>query len=284
MKKTLLSAAVAAALAVPAVSAFAEDAPPASPLSFNVGVVSDYIFRGISQTAHAPALQGGIDYAFSSGFYVGTWASNVKWVEGWQGSGSTEVDVYGGYRGAFANPDFTYDIGTIYYTYPSHGKTNLGLANPTTQELYASIGYKWVSAKYSYVNSSHFVGWYGGSNLDKDTRGSDYLELNANYDMGDGWTLIGHVGHQKVKDSVTTTLAHDASYTDWKLGVTKDVGFGVVGLAYSDTNAKGSCGSTLPTTGASSYCFPSNYLGGTNWSNYKDVAKGVWAASFLKTF
>lgn len=282
MKKTLLSAAVAAVLAVPAVAAFAEDAPAASPLSFNVGVVSDYIFRGISQTAHTPALQGGIDYAFSNGFYVGTWASNVEWVKGWTGKGNVEVDVYGGYRSDFGNPDWTYDVGTIYYNYPGHGDANLGLANPNTQEVYGSIGYKWLSAKYSHVISSHFVGFYGGDNVDQDTRGSGYLELNANYDLGDGWTLVGHVGHQKVKGSKDGALGlHTATYSDWKVGVTKDVGFGVLGLAYSDVNAKGNC-STNPV---SAYCFPSNYAGNNTWTgNWNNVAKGVWAASFLKTF
>ncbi len=280
MNKTVLSAAIATALLVPAVSAFAEDAPPASPLSFNVGIVSDYLFRGISQTHGDPAISAGVDYAFSNGFYVGAWASTVSWVKDWTGKGTTEVDLYGGYKGAFAG-DWSYDVGAIAYTYPGHGDANSGLANPTTGEIYGSIGYKWVSVKYSHVVSSHFVGWYGGSNYDKDTRGSGYLEVNATYDLGDGWGVTGHVGHQKVKDSVTTNTAYDASYTDWKIGVTKDVGFGVFGLAYSDTNAKGSCSSSP----ASSYCFPGNYNSSTNsWSNGKDVAKGKAVLSFTKTF
>lgn len=287
MKKTLLSAAVAAALAVPAVAAFAEDAPPASPLSFNVGVVSDYLFRGISQTHGDPALQGGIDYAFESGFYVGTWASNVSWVKDWLGKGTTEVDVYGGYKGAFANPDYTYDVGVITYNYPGHGKANATfLANPNTTEVYASLGYKWLSAKYSYTTSKYFVGWYGGQNFDKSTRGSNYLELNANYDMGDGWTLIGHVGHQKVENSEKVGTLKSASYSDWKVGVTKDVGFGVVGLAYSATDMSGSCnGSTGSTTNP--YCWGKGGNGDTNTGpnhSFKDVSKGTVVASFLKTF
>ncbi len=282
MRKTILSAAIIGAFSLPAI---AEDAPPASPLSFNVGVVSDYLFRGVSQTHGRPALQGGIDYAHPSGFYVGAWGSYITWVKDFLGSGRTEVDVYGGYKNTVG--DFSYDVGYITYNYPGHGSAiPTILANPNTQELYASVGYKWLSAKYSYATSSHFIGWYGGSAYDQKTRGSGYLEVNANYDLGDGWTLIGHVGHQKVKSSVTTPAIENANYTDWKLGATKDVGFGVVGLAYSDTNAKGSCGNPFPSSNASAYCWGNgDFVSGTGpTSGYKNVAKGTVVLSFLKTF
>ncbi|HEX8989067.1 MAG TPA: TorF family putative porin [Rhodocyclaceae bacterium] len=290
MQKKIISLAIAGAVLSPL--AFAEDAPPASPLTFNVGVVSDYLFRGVSQTHGKPALQGGVDYAFSNGFYVGAWASNITWVKDFLGSGSTEVDVYGGYKGNF-NPDWTYDVGYITYNYPGHGsaiQSPAVLANPNTQELYFSVGYKWLSAKYSYATSSHFIGWYGSNTTatnDEKTRGSDYLELNANYDMGDGWTLIGHVGHQKVKNIAANTGwtgPNNADYTDWKVGVSKDVGFGTVTLAYSDTNTKGTCNGS--TGGTSLYCW-----GSSNWtsstgpqSGFRDVSKGTAVLSFLKTF
>ena len=76
--KSLVSLLVLAAT----VPAFADDpAPAADPLSFNIGAVSDYRYRGISQTRLKPALQGGIDYAAANGFYVGTWASTIKWIK-----------------------------------------------------------------------------------------------------------------------------------------------------------------------------------------------------------
>lgn len=282
MQKKLIAALVAGALT--SVSAFAEDAP--SPLTFNVGVVSDYLFRGVSQTHGKPALQGGVDYAFSNGFYVGAWGSTITWVKDWLGKGSTEIDVYGGYKGSFGG-DWTYDVGLITYNYPGHGNINPGnLADPDTKEVYLGIGYKWLSAKYSYAISPYFIGWYGGASSDKKTKGSDYLELNANYDLGDGWGLVGHVGKQKVKNSVTTTGGVlSASYTDWKIGVTKDVGFGVVGLAYSDTNVKGTCVSTAG--GTNPYCWGEGGNGTTNTApgrNFRDVAKGTAVLSFTKTF
>lgn len=279
MKKNLLTLAVAAALSAPFV-AFADE--PASPLSFNVGVTSDYLFRGVSQTHGKPALQGGIDYAFSNGFYIGAWGSNITWVKDFLDKGSLEIDVYGGYKGSITE-DLGFDVGYITYNYPNKGKKiPTVLANPNTQELYVGLSYKWLSAKYSYATSSHFIGWYGGAAYDKKTRGSDYLELNANYDLGDGWTLIGHIGHQKVKNSVNSTYKN-ANYSDWKLGVSKDVGFGVVTLAYSDTTTKGSCSSA---GGTNPYCWGNDdFVAGVGSTDgFRDVSKGTAILSFTKTF
>lgn len=281
MPKHLIAAAVASALASP-LPVFAENAAPASPLSFNVGLVSDYLFRGVSQTRGDPALQGGIDYAHPSGFYAGAWASGIGWVKDWLGKGRTEIDVYGGYKSTFAGGDGTWDIGVIAYNYPGKGGATAWLANPDTQEVYAALGYKWLTAKYSYATSSHFIGWYGGAGYDQKTRGSDYLELNAGYDLGNGWTALGHVGRQKVKNYVATAALESADYTDWKIGVTKDVGFGTVGLSYSNTNAKGGCGSA---GGTGSYCWGDN---GSQTaapdSGFRDAAKGTAVLSFVKTF
>jgi uncharacterized protein (TIGR02001 family) len=288
MKKLALSIALAGTMA--ASSAFAQTAAPAapaapaSPWSFNVGVTSDYLFRGISQTHGKPAIQGGVDYLHSSGFYVGAWASSITWVKDWTGSGRVEIDVYGGIKNSFAG-DFNYDVGFITYNYPGKGSAiPTVLANPNTQELYAAIGYKWLTAKYSYATSSHFIGWYGGAAFNEKTRGSDYIELNANYDMGSGWTLIGHIGRQKVKRSVATATLTDANYTDWKIGISKDIGFGTITAAYSDTNTSGTCGAA---GGTNAYCWGNTGVvpgisGPT--AGFKDVSKGKFLLSFLKTF
>jgi uncharacterized protein (TIGR02001 family) len=279
MNTKLVALSVAAALAAPTV-VMAEEA---SPLTFNVGVVSDYLFRGISQTHGKPAIQGGVDYAFSNGFYVGAWASSITWVKDWLGDGSVEVDVYGGYKGTITG-DLGFDVGYITYNYPGKGDASpTWLANPNTQEVYVGLTYKWLSAKYSHATSSHFVGWYGGPAYDQNTRGSNYLELNANYDLGDGWTLIGHVGTQKVKNSVAVGGVTDANYSDWKIGVSKDVGFGVVSLAYSDTDTSGTCSSSVGGTNA--YCWGT---GGDSpippSGNFKNVSKGTAVLSFTKAF
>lgn len=286
MKQTLIASAIASAFLIaapamaddaPAAAAPAADAAPAaSPLTFNVGVVSDYLFRGVTQTHGDPALQGGADYAFSNGFYVGTWLSTISWVKDWLGKGSVEWDLYGGYRGAFANPDWTYDVGVISYLYPNHGNINpTFLANPNTTEVRAQLGYKWLSVKYSRAVSPYFIGWYGGPAFDQKTRGSNYLEVNASYDLGNGWGVTGHMGHQKVQNLSI------ADYSDYNVGVTKDVGFGVVGLVYSATTADGSCASFQP------YCWGKGGNGDTNTGpthDFTNVAKDKLLVTFLKTF
>ncbi|MCK9380948.1 MAG: TorF family putative porin [Sulfuritalea sp.] len=287
MNKTLIAAAVAGAFSLP-LAAVAADAAPASPHTFtaNVGLVSDYLFRGVSQTHGGAALQGGVDYAHSSGLYAGAWGSTITWVKDFLGKGSTEVDLYGGYKNTFAGGDWNYDVGVIAYNYPGKGSAiPTILANPNTQEVYGAIGYKWVTLKYSQAVSKNFIGWYGGTALDQNTRGSGYLELNASYDVGDGWGLTGHYGTQKVKNSVATAGGvNSANYSDWKLGVTKDFGFGIVGLAYSDTNVSGSCNST--TGGTNAYCWGNgNFVSGVGpTSGFRDVAKGQVVLSFLKNF
>jgi uncharacterized protein (TIGR02001 family) len=227
MKKLVNAFVLTGLVSVPAL-AVADEA--ASPLTANVGVTSDYIFRGISQTAHNPAVQGGVDYANPNGLYVGVWGSNVSWVkEGkFENNSSMEADLYGGYKGKVG--DFGYDVGAITYYYP--GDNIGGMPSPDTTELYLGANWKFLSAKYSHVVSPNFIGWLGPNG--ENTRGSDYVELNANYDLGGGWGLLGHVGHQKVENLSV------ANYTDYKVGVSKDVGFGVVSLAYSDTNANAS--------------------------------------------
>ncbi|WP_374325707.1 TorF family putative porin [Azonexus sp.] len=268
MKKSLIALAIAGAVAAPAI---AEDSPHT--LSANVGLATDYIFRGISQTDHKPAIQGGFDYSHASGLYAGTWASNVSWVDnGIKDDNSMEWDFYAGYRGSFAG-DFTYDVGGLYYFYPGKQKEEAPgalpqIESPNSFELYASIGWKFLTLKYSHALSENLFAWQGydkttGWNR-KDTKGSGYLDLTASYPIAEGWTIIGHVGHQKIKNNSS------ASYTDWKLGVTKDVGFGVVGLSYTDTNARG-CGDSHAM-----YC----------WGNRAnvDVGKGRAVLSFTKSF
>ena len=266
MKKSLIALALVGAFAAPA---FAEDAPAAAPapeakpFTANVGLTTDYIFRGISQSQHKPAIQGGFDYAHESGLYVGTWASNVNWVaaQGVKFDNSMEWDIYGGFKGTFAD-DFSYDVGILEYYYPGTFTHTAGLADANSTEVYGAIGWKFLTLKYNYAVSSHlfaFTSTTGGK-----TQGSGYLDLTANYDLGDGWGVVGHVGRQNIKGFSA------ASYTDWKAGVTKDVGFGVVGLAYTGTNAK-----TAPYTWGIA-------TGGSGPN--QDVSKNVLAASFTKTF
>lgn len=254
MQKNLLAVLLATTFMAPA--AFAEEAATHT-FTGNFGLTTDYLFRGVSQTQNKPAVQGGVDYAHASGLYAGVWGSNVKWVDagGYKDNNSLELDLYGGYKGAMG--PISYDVGAIRYFYPGDYVQNA--TSPDTTEVYLGLGWEFLTFKYSHVVSENFVGWKGTAN--QKTRGSQYYDLSAAYNLDGGWGIGAHVGYQHVKDNT------DASYTDWNLFVSKDVGFGTVKLMYSDTNADG-CGST-----SGAYC----------WSG-KDVADGRAVLSFNKTF
>lgn len=219
----------------------AAPAPAATPehtVTANVGIFSEYLFRGIAQTAGKPAVQGGFDYAHSSGLYAGTWASNISWLEdfGAYSRSSLEWDFYAGYKASIGDSDFSYDVGTLYYYYP--GKRFPGVIKADTWELYGAIGWKWLSAKASYNLKDYFGARPTGAKTD----GTWYVDLSAAYPVGEsGVTLLAHYGILDVKNDASGDAK--VSYDDWKLGASYTVPDGVlkgleVGAYYSGTNAK----------------------------------------------
>lgn len=242
MRKSLLSLAVLSALSVPTLS-FAEDAAPvaaapAAPytMAYNVGLFSQYIFRGMTQTANKPAIQGGVDFTHSSGFYLGSWASNVSWLEDSRSydNSSLELDLYGGYRTELAKSGVTLDVGLLQYVYPGDFKSGGFLARRgETTEIYSSLAYKWVTAKLSVAVSDGVFG-------NKDAAGTYYADLTANYPLTDTITAVAHIGRQQYTGSVGGVSNNSLySYTDWKLGLTKAFANGVsIGAYYTDTTGK----------------------------------------------
>ena len=222
MKKIIVPSLIALAVGSVSGLAQAQTAPAAeSSLSYNVGVVSDYRYRGLSQTRFQPTVQGGVDYADKSGFYVGAWASGINWIKDTGGDASVEVDVYGGYKGAMG--DVAYDVGFLRYEYPSNKLST----NANTNEIYGAVTLGLVTAKYSYSISTLF-----GT---ADSKGSGYLDLSANLDMGNGFTLTPHLGRQNVNGAGNGKF----SYTDYSLTLAKDLGNGLTGtLAAIGTDAK----------------------------------------------
>ena len=237
MRKSLLSLAVLSALSVPT-AVFAEAAAPAAAapapaytVSYNVGLYSQYNFRGLTQTSEKPAIQGGVDFAHASGFYLGSWASNISWLEdgGYYTSSSLELDLYGGFRNTIGATGLGYDVGVLQYIYPGK-KTALATASADTTEVYGALSYQWLQGKFSYVASKNGLG-------NADARGTYYAELNANIPLADsGITANLHAGRQKFDGQALDSVY---SYTDWKIGATKAFSNGVnVGGYYSDTNGK----------------------------------------------
>lgn len=205
---------VLAALALSGAAFAQTKAPePDYTLSYNVGVVSDYRYRGISQSRLNPALQGGIDFAHKSGFYLGAWGSTIKWIkDAGATKGSFELDMYGGYKGEIAK-GLGFDVGYLRYQYVSNKLGDVpGFANANTDEIYGALTYGMFTAKYSHSLSNLFG--------NPDSKGSGYLDLSASVDMGNGWSVVPHIGHQKVKHLSI------GSYTDYSVTVAKDMGNG----------------------------------------------------------
>lgn len=230
MRKTLIATALAGIFALPMVAA-AEEAAAPSPLTGNMTIASDYRFRGISQTWKQPALQGGIDYAHSSGFYAGNWNSNVSGNS--YLNGNLEMDFYAGFKFPVAG-SITMDVGALYYYYPA-AKYNAAGDKYDNQELYVGASWEWLSVKYSYGISDFFglktATAVAGTGTG-DSKGSTYLDVSVAYPLSEKLTLVAHVGQQKVKNY------GDYGYTDYKLGLNYDLGGWILGAAYINTNAK----------------------------------------------
>lgn len=237
---TIIAAAVTMAGAVQAQtleSAAAPAAQPASSISWNAAVTSDYRYRGISQTRLRPALQGGVDYVHADGWYLGAWASTIKWTKDAGGDGDVEIDVYGGKRGELSSglgSNVTYDIGVLRYFYPDNGLAGVpGFVNAHTTEVYVQLGVGPAYVKYSHATTNLF-GFV-------DSDGSGYLDIGANLDAGNGLTVQLHAGRQRIENNPA------ADYTDWKIGVSRQFAVATVALAYIGTNA-----------GKSAYASPAN--------------------------
>ena len=252
MRKSLITTAVLGALVAPSF-VFAADAAPASDFtaSYNVGLFSQYIFRGLTQTNNKPALQGGFDVSHKSGLYIGGWSSNVSWLRDnasvpngtpvYNSGGSLEIDLYGGFKTELGKTGLGIDLGALQYYYP--GAHNTALPKANTTELYGALSYGWLQAKLSGVVSNDAWGFgkkYGnpGYTRNGDETGAYYAELNANIPLADtGITALLHIGRQEFKDARYQAGGPDASYTDWKVGLTKGFDGGVnVGAFYTDTN------------------------------------------------
>ena len=213
MRKTLLATALAAATAMPGLASAQASSPHS--ITGNMSIVSDYRFRGISQTFVQPAIQGGIDYSHKSGFYLGNWNSNVNGLS--YTDGSIEMDVYGGYK--FGAGPIAMDVGLLQYIYPG---AETGGEKYDTTEAYVAGTWKWFTVKYSYALSDFFGV--------PDSDGSGYLDLTFNYELAPKFNLVAHYGMQTVEN------VSGADYDDYKVGITYDLNGWLLGAAYVDTD------------------------------------------------
>ncbi len=209
-KKTLLATALLAGSS----AALAE-------ISGNVTMATDYVFRGVSQTDNQFAIQGGLDYAHDSGFYLGTWASNVdSTFFNDEKDPQIELDLYGGYSGELAN-GIGYDVGYIRYEYPGGSESD-------TNEIYLGGSYNNFSATITYSDELAFLGseesaWYLSAGYEMELPQGFGLSASLGYSFGDAFDNVDSDGL-------------DDTYLDWSLGISKTVAGVDLGLTYTDTD------------------------------------------------
>ena len=191
----------------------------------NLGLTSDYRFRGISQSQNAPAVQGGVDYNHSSGFYIGNWNSSVSSQVYTQGSG-VESDLYAGFKKDIYK-GLTLDVGSYNYFYPRAKTAGTG-SNFDTYEAFLGLGYGPVSAKYSRTIGS---GYFGTTNA----QGTQYYQADVAYPLPfkglEKVSFLAHAGHTNVANS--TTL----DYSDYNVGLGYDLaGWQLAAKYYTNTS------------------------------------------------
>jgi len=197
MKKTLVNSAVTGVLLVGTAGFSTAQAE----LEFNVGVFSDYILYGKSESNNNAVVQGGIDWGHESGFYLGTWASTLGAGDG------QEVDLYTGY--AFEAGGVDVDLGYIYYYYPGDFMDDFG-------DVYVSVGSGPLYATLKYTVH------------DSDARGSYFAWVGGDFEIMPSVGLAGELGRADIDDG--------DSWTFWSLGLTKSTDMGDISFTYAHTD------------------------------------------------
>lgn len=189
--------------------------------SGTITAASDYIWRGISQTQHNPAIQGTINYDFSdTGFYLSLFGSNVDFGE--DSSAHTEVDYIAGYSHDF-NEDWNIDLGGMEYTYFNASDNNY-------LEGYFNLGYKFLTANFAYSANTFNTGtdgyYYG-------LTAKHQLFKNSTSELLKKVYLQGHLGYFQKNSDVD-----GGSYLDHSLTLSKEMGYFTAELGYSNTSGR----------------------------------------------
>lgn len=248
MKFRLAAAVAPVALALFATPAFAQEAEESKPItvSGSVGLVSEYRFRGVSQSDRAMAVQGGITISHESGFYVGTWGSNLA---GWGtfGGANMELDLIAGYKHTFG--DATVDVGATWYMYP-RGFDNTDFIEPYVK-VSGSLGPASLTAGIAYAPKQEALGaWYadgaaaaaGVYTAPGDKNDNLYVWTDAAAGIPDtGLTLKAHIGYSKGNEGLgpfATSVAPTGEYVDWSLGADYAIPGTplTLGVSYIDTD------------------------------------------------
>jgi uncharacterized protein (TIGR02001 family) len=182
----------------------------------NVALVSDYLFRGLTQTWGHPALQGGADATFENGFAAGFWGSSIS-DRSYPGA-ALEIDLYASY-GRRIDDDWSWRLGLYNYLYPNGNLDDAGLPSRSfnTTEANAALTWKWLTLKYS-TSLTDYFGIDTGQGYRRDSKGTGYIELNAAIPLNDAWSVALHAGRTNVSTHLATPLANgedDPDYDDF---------------------------------------------------------------------
>jgi uncharacterized protein (TIGR02001 family) len=217
-----------------------------------VTLISEYEYRGISQTHQKPAVQLNLDYSHKSGFYAGAFLTNISWIKETQkfaqqiavidrfnngggipptptGKGSVELDLFAGYK-AELTKGLTLDVGYLRYEYPGsqgvkymiNSRDVVFLKKPNTDEIYLGLNFGDFGAKYSHQVSNSFGA--------PDSKNSYFAELNWSKEVVDKLTVAAHIGRAKFKNY------GPSDYTVYRLGATYDLSGWLLGAYVKGTN------------------------------------------------
>ncbi|MDN3646125.1 TorF family putative porin [Pontixanthobacter aestiaquae] len=215
-------AAFAALSAAPALAQDEEEESGPIEVTANVAMTSEYRFRGVDLSGGELAIQGGVDVAHESGFYIGTWASSLD--ETTVGFGSTELDIYGGWSGDVTE-GVSIDVGAIQYIYPDAGPGDFDYT-----EFYGSVGFGFGPAEatvgVAYAPKQDSLG------------GTDNTYVYADLGVGLPGTPVSLTGHVGYTDGFLT-FTNDSKAFDWSIGAEAAVPGTPLSLGIAYTGAEG---------------------------------------------
>lgn len=223
------------------VASYAEDSP--HEFSANVAYVTEYMYRGLTQSNEDFAIQGGLDYSYAPwGFYLGTWASSLEFGDTVDANGNpadettTEIDFYGGFGGEFSN-GISWDLGGLYYFYPSTDDAATGGFDQDFFEVYGNLGYTFGGVQFEPsigVGVAWSPDYYGEDDDSVYVNGT--LDLSLPYDFGISFL----VGHLDVEGDKFSPGGYD--YTHYVVGINKSWNIFGFDLSYHDTSDETDCG------------------------------------------
>jgi len=227
------------------------------------GVVSNYVSRGLTQTWGKPAAQAEVEIEHESGFYAGTFVSNIS--RNQFPGGNVEVDLWAGYEHELGD-DFTVSVEGYGYLYPganySHGSCvptgSCASQSFNTFQGRVGAGWRWLSTRFSYS----FTNYFGDSpqtGFRSDTKGTWYWEADADYPLpvDESWHVAGHLGYTRYSAQYAypdPAVVQNPNYWDWRVGATKSfrnaLGALRLGAFYSEASNRPFYGDVPSLTGS----------------------------------